>query len=260
MEKHLYTILYPREALVSSQLEPEPFARHYCHGTARYYSGKLIFVELDPSFRNPYFDIDGGFAKTVPHESGRPKSTLFISTYRILEHVDLKAFKKLYLVNPDGGTMGLDQANYDVQHVDDGHFRIMADLAPTSFLSLTKLNLPEYGQFFTDTRLMKRLPALGYTQLELHTDEFLQELEEFPMMESPISCVHPTRLRDAIEELEGEENKQVKSLSLTAPFTSIPFKLIKRGFMFVKEGESIFYPIPSLDEIWDKHPRFWRSL
>lgn len=260
MENHLYVILYPREGLVSSQLDPEPFARHYCHGTARYYSGKLIFAEIDSSFREPYFDIDGAFKRTIAHEDGRPKATLFVSTYRVLEHLDLKAFKNLYLVNPDGGVMDLEKRSYDVQHVDDGHFRIMADLAPTSFLSLTSLNLPEYGRYFTNPKLLKHLPALGYTQLELHTDTFLKDLEQFPMMESPISCVHPTRLRDAIEELEKTEGKQMKSLSLTAPFSTIPFKLIKRGFMFVKGKETIFYPVPEFDQIRDKYPRFWRSV
>jgi hypothetical protein len=57
-QKHLYQILYPNQALIASQLGPQDFARHYLVGSIRHYNGKLVFAEINPDFRNPYFAID----------------------------------------------------------------------------------------------------------------------------------------------------------------------------------------------------------
>ncbi len=94
-EKRLYMVMHPNHALIASQLDPEHFAKHYTQGSTRYFEGRLIFVEVDPSFRHPYFNIDGAMADLAPHEDGRPKATKFISSYRTLEHVDFKDSIKL---------------------------------------------------------------------------------------------------------------------------------------------------------------------
>ena len=44
-----------------------------------------MFVELGPDFRDEFFRIDEGFA--LPHADGTPKKSVYISTYRVLEHV-----------------------------------------------------------------------------------------------------------------------------------------------------------------------------
>jgi hypothetical protein len=90
-EKHLYMILHPNYSLIASQLEPEHFLKHYVQGSTRYFEGRLIFVEIDPNFRNPFFDIDAAFAELKPHEDGRPKATKFIKSYRVMEHIDFEA-------------------------------------------------------------------------------------------------------------------------------------------------------------------------
>ena len=56
--KHLYLILYPNEALVASQLTPEEFGMHYSVGSPRHFTGKVIFVEVDTNFRNPYLRLE----------------------------------------------------------------------------------------------------------------------------------------------------------------------------------------------------------
>ena len=48
-KKHLYAIMHPNRALVASQLEPMEFGRQYSVGTKRYYQGKVLFIEVDPS-------------------------------------------------------------------------------------------------------------------------------------------------------------------------------------------------------------------
>jgi hypothetical protein len=65
-QKHLYLILFPNEALVASQLSPEEFGKHYSIGSPRHFMGKVIFAELDISFRDDYFRIDEFLAQTEP--------------------------------------------------------------------------------------------------------------------------------------------------------------------------------------------------
>ena len=58
-DKHMYMIVFPINALASSQLSPSEFAQHYAVGSSKHFRGKVIFVELDINFRNPYFEFDG---------------------------------------------------------------------------------------------------------------------------------------------------------------------------------------------------------
>ncbi len=61
-----------------------------------------MFFELDPDFRDDFFRIQEGVDRCVPHEDGLPKSSIYISVYRVLENIPLDAIKKLYLVTRDG--------------------------------------------------------------------------------------------------------------------------------------------------------------
>lgn len=110
--KHLYMIVFPINALVASQLNPEDFGMHYAVGSTKHYSGKVIFVELDINFRDPYFEIDKYLEETKADPvTGRPKRTKFISSYAVLEHVPLSVLKELYLVHPNGKVLPLQKVN-----------------------------------------------------------------------------------------------------------------------------------------------------
>ena len=130
-EKHLYMIVFPINALVASQLNPQQFAEHYTVGSAKHYKGKVIFAEVDVDYRNPYFDIDHYLGLTVPHPDGRPKKTKFISSYAVLEHVELSALKNLYLVTSNGKCLGLTAQPYTAVN-EPGLVRIYQEITPLS--------------------------------------------------------------------------------------------------------------------------------
>ena len=52
MDKHLYFSLIP-EALIASQLPPEKFGQYYATGYGYKSKGEALFIELDPTFRDP---------------------------------------------------------------------------------------------------------------------------------------------------------------------------------------------------------------
>lgn len=256
---HLYMICHPNPALVASQYAPDKFSRHYSAGSTRYYDGKVIFAELDIKFRDPYFDIDKGLEGLVPHEDGRPKATKFISTYRVLEHVDFNSIKKLYLSNPDGSCYGLESAEYDKTHSPD-FLRVFAEITPLKMLVLSSYDFSQYGKWLASPENTKGAPRVLYTQFDLTIADFLEDFEANPLMPPPLPSLHPSKLRDAIFELQRETGKFTKGLSLSISFSKKSYRLIRHGFMFASKDQELFFPMPDLGTIEKENYKFFRSM
>ena len=109
MSIHLYYSLIP-EALIASMLPPEEFGQYYATGHKFKSKGQAVFFEVDPSFRHPYFDIDGCYARCVPKKNGAPKNSIYVSMYRVTEHLTIGVLGKLYLTTAMGATLGLNRA------------------------------------------------------------------------------------------------------------------------------------------------------
>lgn len=256
---HLYLICHPNPALVCSQIEPEDFAKHYASGSTRYYNGKILFAEMDINFRNPFLRIEEGLKELKPHEDGKPKSTKFIATYRVLEHIDFDLIKKLYLTNPDGSCYGIESAPYNQLHKPD-FLRIFAEITPLRVLALSRYNFSEYGKWITSPDNPKGAPKVLYTQFDLNIAEFLQDFEENSLMPPPLPSIHPSKLRDAIFELDNSPQKSTKGLSLDINFNSKSYKLIRHGFMFSSQEKEKFFPMPPSEKIERDNYRFWKNM
>lgn len=256
--KHLYLILYPNPCLVASHYEPEAFASHYQIGSTRFYSGKLIFAEIDPDFRDPFFEIDDILKQVVPHSDGRPKATKFIKSYRVLEHIALSAVQRLYLTTPSGDMLALDPA--DAPPPSEDRIRVIPEICPLSMLVLTEMDTHGFGSYITDPKNPKGAPALFYTQLEYDENSFLKDFEANPFMPAPFSFLHPSKLRDATIELQNKPEKTIKGLALRAPMASISYKQIRHGFWFARHNESRFFAMPSMQDIERKNFKFWQSM
>src|ERR1035437_7044869 len=108
MEVHLYFSLIP-EALIASNLSPEKFGQYYSTGRGYKSKGQSLFFEVDPNFRSDYFEIDAAIKRCLPKEDGAPKNSVYVSVYRVLEHLPVSAMGKLYLSTAYGHTIGLDR-------------------------------------------------------------------------------------------------------------------------------------------------------
>lgn len=259
-QTHLYLTLYPMEALVGSHLEPKEFARHFNSGSSKFYSGKLIFVELDPSYRNPYFHLDERIKDLKPHEDGRPKATKYFSNYRALEHVDCQAMGKLWIATPEGYVLPLEAQEHTAPHSGD-QVRIYWEIAPVSMVVLSSLDYLKFGQFITDPEKPIAVPRTVYTQIDMDIPEFLEDFEENPLRQPPIPDIHPSVLRDGIMELQRKKTKYTKGLSLSAPLGKLSFKSLRHGFMFAAPGgRDRFYPLPPLEEIEARYFKFWKFM
>ena len=109
-EVHLYVIMWPNYALVASNLAPDEFGKHYTLGSSRYFHGQVVFAEIDPNYRHEFLNIDKYIGDVKPDASGAPKRTKFIATYRVLEHIELSAFRELHITSTIGKVLTLKSA------------------------------------------------------------------------------------------------------------------------------------------------------
>ena len=257
-EQHLYAIMWPNHALVASNLDPSEFGKHYTIGSSRYFHSQVVFAEIDSGFRHDYFEIERYMEEVVPKPDGSPKRTKFISTYRVLEHLELSAFRNLYITSVEGKVLTLHQAAYERQH-GPGFVRTFQEICPLNAIVLSYMTPPEFGVFITDPRQAKSAPKVLFTQIDLNIDEFLSTLEANPFHSSPIPNVHPQKLRDQILELKGNPSKKLKGISLDSAFGRMPFLSLRSGFWIADGKDLLYWPIPDHQTLERDHYDWLRS-
>lgn len=258
-QKYLYAIMHPNKALVASQLEPVEFGRQYSVGTKRYYQGKVLFLEVDPTFRNDHFPIDKFLEETVAHEDGTPKRTKIISSYRVLEHLDLEALGDLYAVTVQGQTLKISKSEYVGDATEAGRIRIIQEINPLQLLVATTHDHKTFGAQMTAPGNPKGAPKLFYTEIDLDVDGFLAEWEQNPFLPPPIPGVHPQKLAAVLKYLQEDGALNTSTIGLASVLDQVVYRSLKVGF-FLSAGDKInYYPFPSLADLQDKHYAWYRS-
>ena len=251
MEKYLYLSLAP-EALIASNLPPEDFGTYYATGNKQHSFDQAIFFEVDPSFKSDYLPMDKFDELTVPHPDGRPHKSVYLSVYRVLEHVPLSAFKNLYLTTSDGRTLGLQQAEYRADP--EEKLFLYQDLAPSRPRVASVLNPQEYVRRLTSDERLVHMEKIAFCDLvlgDLERDPAHGSVQNLPYknIEHLRDCLHDISLKS------GKNNKVV----LRNMAGEILFRTVKRGFYVGAGDETLFYPMPSAEELENKYYKWWRS-
>lgn len=251
MTVHLYLSLMP-EALIASMLNPEEFGVYYAVGSHRKLHGQAIFLEIESDFRDDFFRIDDGVTRCVPHDDGTPKKSVYISTYRVLEHVPLSAVKKLYLVTSYGETLGLERSDENLEHEKNLH--MYQEIAPVQPLVVSSLGPVDFYKFITqDPTSMIHLPAIAFVELRLGAlarDPEFGEVGELPYEFIP-------HLRECLVELR-DKTIHSKMVDRVHP-VEFPYRMIKNGMFIGNREDLAYFPLPSRDELRDTYYRWWRS-
>jgi len=258
-EQHLYAIMWPNHALVASNLRPEEFGRHYTIGSSRFFQGTVIFAEIDNNYRDDYFRLDEILPEVIPGADGHPKRTKFISNYRVLEHIGLKAFRNLYVTSVQGTVLPIEPQPYARKH-QPGFIRTFQEICPLRSIVLTFMSPQEFGHYITDPQQPKGAPRVMFTQIDLNIDKFIEMLDENPFHASPIPNIHPQKLREQIEEFRQNPNKRLKGISLDSALDKLSFLKLRTGFWIADETGMLYYPIPSLAAMEQDHYEWLRSL
>jgi hypothetical protein len=247
----LYLSLVP-EALIASMLTPEEFGVYYAVGTAKKVRGQAAFIEIDPEFRHDYFQIDEGIRRCVPHEDGSPKASIYISVYRVLEHVPLNVMQKLYLVTQDGRVLGLD-AEDRLPETTSG-FHLYQEIAPVHPMVVSSLGPHGFYELIVkNPNILLRLPAICFANLRL--GELAEDPEHGDVGDLPYSRIG--HLRQCLMAL-ATKTVDAKMVNRTAPAT-FPYRTIKTGIFIGNEQALMFFPLPPVEKLRAEHYRWWRS-
>jgi hypothetical protein len=251
MDVHLYLSMMP-EALIASMLTPEEFGVYYAVGSAKKSRGQAVFFEIDPDFRDEYFRIEEGIQRCVPHEDGSPKASIYISVYRVLEHVSLDVIQKLYLVTQDGRGLGLESSEEFTEGAEELH--LYQEIAPVHPLVVSTLGPREfYNLIVKNPTSLLSLPAICFVELRL--GELAKDPERGAVRDLPYSNVG--HLRQCLADLRTKA-VHTKMVNRIQP-ASFPYRTIKSGIFVGNEERFLYFPLPPQEELRAKHYYWWRS-
>jgi len=251
MSAHLYFSLIP-EALIASMLPPDQFGQYYATGHKFKSKGQALFFEIDPSYRHEYFDIDGAFAKCVAKPDGSPKNSVYVSMYRVMEHLSMASLGKLYLTTAMGATLELSRAGEVPAPVPELH--MYQDLAPINSLVVSRLDPATFCADVTSKpSKFFRFPGLCFVELEL--GPLARDPENGQEGDLPYTFMQ--HLREALMELKpgGKRNKLVHRVHSLV----FPFRMVKGGFYVGIGAEFTHYPMPSQAVLRKDFSNWWRS-
>ncbi|HRQ40806.1 MAG TPA: hypothetical protein PLD25_23070 [Chloroflexota bacterium] len=251
MTTHLYLSLTP-EALIASMLSPEEFGAYYTVGTTKKQHGEAIFIELDPNFRHDFFRIDEGLARCVPHADGSPKRSVYIATYRVLEHVPIEAMKRLHLVTAYGQTLALEPSSDYPE--DNGGLHMYQEIAPVTPLVVSKADpINFYNFLIKDPESMVHIPAVAFVELQL--GKLAHNPETGAVEDLPYTNFH--HLRECLVAIRTKpiHTKMVNRVQAI----EFPYRTIKNGIFIGNADKLVYFPLPSLDELRSKYYRWWQS-
>lgn len=249
---YYYVVFSPIEAMIASQLEPMMFGSYMARGSKKGSAERLMFAEIKGGF-GEYFDWDYAKKKCVSRPDGTLKHSLYLSIYRVIEHIPLEQYKKVYLVTKDGSTLGLSQQPYrrPDNWIGYGLYKEHCPVHPFIVSSLEPKALADY--IINNTEKKITVPAIIFNDVK-HID--FEEKEKTgnigSMFERDLD-----HLIDCIDEVKSHEDKITKTIdrSFDSKFT---YQIVDTGFYIAKGKDILFYPMPSgenlkeLDYDWGK--------
>jgi hypothetical protein len=250
MTVHLYVSLIP-EALIASMLSPEEFGVYYAVGGEKKARGQAMFFEIDPDYRHEFFNIDDGVKRCIPHEDGTPKASIYISIYRVLEHIDPNAIKKLYLVTSDGRTLGIDPAEKLPE--DSLGLHLYQEIAPVNPLVVSTYGPHKFYELIVKNMTLIQLPAICFAELRLGalaTDPEDGEVGDLPYanIDHLRECLIDLRSKTIFAKMVDRTHSPV-----------IMYRTVKSGFYFACKDTLLYFPMPSTKELREKHNPWRRS-
>ena len=249
-EIYFYLSMTP-EALIASMLPPVAFGIYLAVGTKKRSRGQAMYFHLKDDFQTDYFDLLDISDRCVRHEDGQPKHSVYISIYRVLEHVPLEAVNDLYLATRDGRVLKLQQEQTPSQF--GGKFHLYKEICPVHPLIASSLNPTEFCRLITDPSRHIYVPRICFIDMNLG------ELAEDPRngCSDNLPYHHVDHIRDCLLQLETQE-KRTKTVDRIEPL-EYSYRCVKSGFFLGDQHGLLYFPFPSLSDLESTYHKWWRS-
>ena len=250
MKTYQYLSLFP-ESLVVSMLEPESFGTYLATGTKKRAHEIALYFDIKNNFESDYFRIKEAADACVPHEDGSPKRSVYVSTYRVLEHVPLDTIGSLWLTTRDGRVLELKQGK--VPSSFDGRYHLYQELCPVHPLIASTKNPVDFCRFITDSKVRISVPKICFFELQLG------ELQNDPAKGKSTNLPYQNigHLRNCLMEL-ADKDKTTKTVNRIEQEV-IYYRVIKSGFYVGDNNSLLYFPFPSIEDLEKNNHEWWRS-
>jgi len=254
MGKYIYLTCNP-EALVASMLPPEAFGLYLSTGTKKRNKGQAIFFEVDPDKIAGLIDQESLNSRCVAKEDGSPKSSVYLSVYKVLEMLPLASLKSLYLTTDHGVVLELKKVEYDKSVETNNELHLYQELCPVTPMVASSLAPSVFLKRLTDGSTPIILPKLFFVELKLG------ELAVNPLDGSSENLPYPNigHMRDCLEIIRGEYEKKMKTVNRI--FTGeLLYRTIASGFYVGAKDDVLFYPYPKTKDLEKANYDFFRVI
>ncbi len=242
MAIHYYFTVFPMEAMIASELEPEKFASYMALGQKKGSAEQLIFMEVTKEFGD-YFDWEYARKKCVSHHDGRQKNSVYLGVYRVLEHIPVDALGDLYLTTRDGRSLKLSQEEYAHPKEWKG-FALYKELCPVNPLVVSVNNPEKFAEYMTSPLSKVNVPAMVFADMKVVDPEDYENSGNL----GDVYDKHLDHLKMCIESLQDGKGKITKIVdrSYAGKFA---YQVINTGIYVAARGGIVLYPMPTLDEL-----------
>jgi hypothetical protein len=253
MSKFIYLSVTP-EALIGSMLPPVEFGAYLATGTKKSNKGQAIFFEVELDQIKELIDMNYLESNCIRKPDGTPKHSVYLSVYKVLETIPLKALKNLYLTTDHGVVLELKPSVYDISKESDTALHMYQELCPVTPQVVSAYPPSKFLNVLTDGSMQFRLPKLFFVELKLG------ELATNPLAGSAEFLPYPQmgHLRDCLETLKDYE-KKMKTV-VRYYIGALLYRSIESGFYVGSDKEMIYYHYPTMSELEDLNYEFLRTL
>ena len=251
-ETYLYLPLVP-ESLVASMLPPEDFGKYLAVGLTSHYRGQAIFFEVDPEYKSLQFPMHLIPEQCVPHEDGRPKNSLYLSIYRVLENIPTTALGDLHLATDDGKVLTLKKQAFEPET--NRMLHLYQEFGPVNPCVASSLNAAEFCQFVTSPSEPVHLPRLVFSELILR--DLATNPEGGVLGELPYEYIE--HLRAGLIEVKNSGKTKKNKIIFRRLQQDFFFRTIRNGFFVGGQENLAYYPMPSPEDLEGKYYSWWKS-
>jgi hypothetical protein len=207
---------------------------------------KLIFCELTEEFGD-YFNWEYAHENCVPHPNGDPKNSLYLSVYRVLEHIPFEAFGPMFLTTADGRTLTLERSPEPYTNRKREYY-VYKELCPVNPIVVTTLGPENFSAYMTDPLSMIFVPKIVFADLKVIDFSHPDDTGNLgPLYERRIGhlkeCVFTvTEVRDKITKIYDRSY-----------FESFSYQSINEA-IFIGDGDNmVHYPMKTDEELRENH-------
>ena len=243
---YYYLSLFPTEALIASNLDPQAFSIYMSTGSKRSAAEPLIFIELVdqlPEWVDTAF-VEEKFEKRDPEI---PNKSTYLSIYRSLENIPTENMGKLNLVTRDGKMLSLEPEAASAPS-DEQPAYLYQELCPVRPLVASRLDPISFINQISNPNERVNVPRLALADINPMHPADLENAGNFGDM----YYAHVNHLSDVVELVSSDAGKISKVLG-RGRVETFGFNLINTGIYIGDAENTLFYPMKSKEELNRDH-------